>query len=296
VNKRRNVLAATAALTLALPLAACGSSDSDTGDTAVAAHPTFPAGTTMAKLAKAGKITIGTKFDVPLFGLKGLDGTPKGFDIEIAKIIAGKLGIKASNIQWVETPSKVREEYLAQGKVNMITATYTITPERRTQVTFAGPYYNAGSTLMVKTSDKKITGPDSLKDSSLKVCTAIGAIDAEAVKKYLANPGSQLVQFDVFSKCADALRTGQVDAVAADSAVLLGLVSTSKGTFKTVGNTFYDQPYGVGLKKGDVKFCEFINGVLTGAVKDGSYAKAWKETAGTAAPKTPALPKLGTCA
>ncbi|MGW6795203.1 glutamate ABC transporter substrate-binding protein [Streptomyces chartreusis] len=295
MNKRRNVLAATTAAALALPLAACGSSDSGSSDTAVAANPTFPAGTTMAKLAKAGKITIGTKFDVPLFGLKGLDGTPKGFDVEIAKIIAGKLGIDPSGIQWVETPSKVRDEYLAQDKVNMIAATYTITDERKTRVTFAGPYYNAGSTLMIKTSNKKIAGPESLKDSSLKVCTAIGAVDAEAVKKYLANPSSQLVQFDVFSKCADALRTGQVDAVAADSAVLLGLVSTSKGTFKTVGDTFFDQPYGVGLKKGDVKFCEFINGVLEGAVKDGTYGKAWKDTAGTADPKAPTLPKLGTC-
>ena len=47
----------------------------------------------MAELAEAGKITVGTKFDQPLFGLKGLSGEPEGFDVEIAKIIAAKLGI-----------------------------------------------------------------------------------------------------------------------------------------------------------------------------------------------------------
>ena len=52
----------------------------------------------MAKLHDAGKITIGTKFDQPLFGLKGLDGKPVGFDVEIGKIIASELGIDEGNI------------------------------------------------------------------------------------------------------------------------------------------------------------------------------------------------------
>ncbi|MBA4866927.1 glutamate ABC transporter substrate-binding protein [Streptomyces sp. PSKA54] len=297
MSQHRRALAVTAAVaSLALALSACGGgSDSTDGTAEVAANPDFASGSTMARLAKAGKITIGTKFDVPLFGLKGLDGKPAGFDVEIAKIIAGKLGIAADDITWVETPSKVRDEYLAQGKADMITATYTITDDRRTRVTFAGPYYNAGSTLMVKSDNKEIVGPKSLKEPGLKVCTATGAIDAEVMKKYLADPDDQLVQFDVFSKCADALRTGQVDAVTTDSAILLGFVAASKGKFKTVGDTFYDQPFGIGIKKGDVEFCEFVNDVLTESVKDGSYEKAWKKTVGDAAPETPELPALGPC-
>lgn len=292
--QHRRALAVTALVALALPLAACGGSDSDSATTA-AAKPTFKAGTTMAKLSAAGKITIGTKFDVPLFGLKGLDGKPAGFDVEIAKIIAGRLGIAPAGIEFVETPSKVRDEYLAQGKADLITATYTITDDRRTRVTFGGPYYNAGSTLMVKSDNTKITGPKSLKDASLKVCTATGSIDGEVIKEYLEDADSQLVQFDVYSKCADALRTGQVDAVTTDSAILLGFVSASKGNFKTVGDTFYDQPFGIGIKKGDVEFCEFVNDVLTDSVEDGSYAKAWKDSVGDAAPQVPKLPELGPC-
>ncbi|MGI5199764.1 glutamate ABC transporter substrate-binding protein [Streptomyces sp. CA-288835] len=297
MTQLRRALAVTATtVSLALALSACGGGSASTDDTAeVAANPDFAAGTTMAQLAKADRITIGTKFDVPLFGLKGLDGEPAGFDVEIAKIIAGNLGIAAGDIDWVETPSKVRDEYLAQGKADLITATYTITDERRTRVTFAGPYYNAGSTLMVKSDNEEITGPKSLKKSGLKVCTATGSVDAEVIKEYLSKPESQLVQFDVFSKCAEALRTGQVDAVTTDSAILLGFVSTSKGKFRTVGDTFYDQPFGIGIKKGDVEFCEFVNDVLTESVSDGSYAKAWEKTVGDAAPKTPELPRLGPC-
>ncbi|UUU35814.1 glutamate ABC transporter substrate-binding protein [Streptomyces sp. CA-210063] len=287
------MIATTAAL--ALGLSACGGSGSENTAGSSTAKPTFAAGTTMAKLSAAGKMTIGTKFDVPLFGLKGLDGKPAGFDVEIAKIIAGELGIAPGDITWVETPSKVREEYLEQGKADLITATYTINDERRKRVTFAGPYYDAGSTLMVESDNKDITGPESLKDASLKVCTATGSVDSENIKQYLEDPGKQLVLFDVYSKCADALRTGQVDAVTTDSAILLGFVSASKGKFRTVGETFYDQPFGIGIKKGDVEFCEFVNDVLTDAEEDGSYAKAWKDSVGDAAPEVPALPQLGPC-
>ncbi|WP_411147153.1 glutamate ABC transporter substrate-binding protein [Streptomyces sp. A30] len=296
MTQHRHALTMTAAIAaLALGLSACGGSAAENTAGSSTAEPTFTAGTTMAELSAAGKMTIGTKFDVPLFGLKGLDGKPAGFDVEIAKIIAGELGIAPGDITWVETPSKVREEYLEQGKADLITATYTINDERRKRVTFAGPYYNAGSTLMVKSDNKDITGPQSLKDVSLKVCTATGSVDSENIKQYLDDPGKQLVLFDVYSKCADALRTGQVDAVTTDSAILLGFVSASKGKFKTVGDTFYDQPFGIGIKKGDVEFCEFVNDVLTDAEKDGSYAKAWKDSVGDAAPEVPALPRLGTC-
>lgn len=294
--KATRIAAAVAAGALALSLTACGGDAPSTAGPTVADKPTFEAGTTMARLAEAGKINVGTKFDQPLFGLKGLDGKPQGFDVEILKIIAGELGISPENINWTETPSKVRDEFIAQGKVDLIAATYAITDARRERVTFGGPYYLAGSKIMVKTDNSEITGPDSFKDGSHKVCTTAGAIDAEALKPHLKDAAGQMVQFDVFSKCADALRTGQVDAVGADSATLLGLVSASQNQFKVVGDAFLDQPYGVGIKKGDVKFCEFVNETLKAAEEDGRYDAAWTSTAGTAEKEVPKLPELGPCA
>jgi glutamate transport system substrate-binding protein len=70
-----------------LGLTACGDDGGDDGGD-VAENVTFAAGSTMDKLNKAGKIRIGTKFDQPGFGLKGLDGKPAGFDVEIGKLIA----------------------------------------------------------------------------------------------------------------------------------------------------------------------------------------------------------------
>src|SRR5215211_4844202 len=101
----------------------------------------FPEGTTMARLKDAGTVRVGTKFDQPLFGLKNLEGKPEGFDVEIAKLIAGEMGIAPDKIQWVESVSANREPFIKQDKVDYVVATYTINDERKKVVDFAGPYY-----------------------------------------------------------------------------------------------------------------------------------------------------------
>jgi glutamate transport system substrate-binding protein len=281
------VLVATLAL-------AAGCSSGKSTRTEVGAKPsTFEAGTTMAALNAAQKVTIGTKFDQPLFGLKGLSGQPEGFDVEVAKIIVGGLSIPESKIVWVETPSAVREEKIAQGAVDLVVATYTINPTRKERVSFAGPYYVAGQDLMVKKDNTTVTGPESLKAAKAKVCSVAGSTPGEKIKAYV-DP-AQLVLFDVYSKCGDALRTGQVDVVTTDNVILLGLIDKSGGAFKLVGKPFTSEPYGIGIKKGDVKFCQFIDSLLQKAVSDGRYQAAWDKTAGKVAGAAPALPPADAC-
>lgn len=295
----RGPLATASAVALTLALAACGGDSGSTGSSAspsVASSASFAAGTTMARLAGAKKIIVGTKYDQPGFGLQGLDGKPAGFDVEIAKIVAAKLGIPPEGITYKETPSKVREEVIERGEVDLVAATYTINDKRKQRVSFAGPYYEAGQQIMVKSDNSTITGPESLKTSpTTKVCSVAGSTPAENIKQYLANP-NQLVTFDVYSKCADALRTGQVQAVTTDNVILLGLVSKSEGAFKLVGERFTKEPYGIGIKKGDTAFCEFINTALKEAASSGAYEKAWTSTAGAVkGAETPQLPTPAPC-
>jgi glutamate transport system substrate-binding protein len=285
---RRLQVLLIAAMVLALP--ACGDDKPETK----AQAGNLEEGTTMAALNQAQKITIGTKFDQPLFGLKGLSGQPEGFDVEIAKIIAGELGISDDKITWIETPSGVREEKIQQGAADMVVATYTINAARKERVSFAGPYYVAGQDLMVKKDNTTVTGPDSLKAAKARVCSVSGSTPGERIKAYV-DP-AQLVLFDVYSKCADALRTGQVDVVTTDNVILLGLIDKSEGAFKLVGNKFTQEPYGIGIKKGDVKFCEFINRALQKASSDGRYKAAWDKTAGKVAGAVPPMPPGDACA
>lgn len=286
---RRHLLAGGAAAAASLALAACGGSE-DGGDDVASVDPgSFPEGSTMARLAEAGAITIGTKFDQPLFGQAGPDGKPVGFDVEIGKIIAGKLGISPDKIEWIETVSANREPFLQNGQVDLVIATYTINDKRKEVVDFAGPYYIAGQALMVAADNTTITGEDAL--SGAKVCSVEGSTPAE----YIAtnHPEAELVTFDTYSKCVTELNNGQIDAVTTDNVILAGFVAADKEKLKMVadGATFTEEPYGIGLKKGDDDFRAFLNDTLEASFEDGSWAKAWEATAGTVLP-TPEPPEI----
>ena len=251
----------------------------------------FEAGTKMAELAEAGSITVGTKFDQPGFGLRNPQTQqPEGFDVEIAKIIAAELGIPEDGIEWVETVSANREPFIQNGQVDIVAATYTINDKRKEVVDFAGPYYVAGQDIMVaKGNPEGIEGPEDLAGKT--VCSVEGSTPAEKIRTDY--PEAQLTTFDVYSKCADALANGQVQAVTTDNVILTGLVAGSNGAFELVGNPFTEEPYGIGLAKGDDEFRNFINDVLEQSFEDGSWAEAWDRTAGaitgTEAPEPPTV-------
>ena len=248
----------------------------------------------MADLAAAGKITVGTKFDQPLFGLKGLSGKPEGFDVEIAKIIAAKLGIAEDKITFVESVSANREPFLQQKKVDMVVATYTINDKRDKVVDFAGPYFLAGQDILVaKGNPKNITGPESLKGK--KTCSVSGSTPAATVQDKYGLTTSELVLVDAYSKCRDALSNGQVDAVTTDNVILSGYVSEAPDKFELLGKTFTSEPYGIGIPEGQEPFCDWINQTLKEAVTDGSYEKAFKATAGKVIDTVPTLPEPRGC-
>ena len=240
--------------------------------------PTFEAGTTMADLAEAGEINIGTKFDQPLFGLLGPDDKPVGFDVEIGKIIAAKLGIAEDKINWKETVSANREPFIQQGEVDIVVATYTINDKRKEVISFAGPYYMAGQSILTLADNDDIKSEKDLVGQP--VCSVTGSTPAAK----LAEIGATPVLTDTYSNCLEPLRTGQVVAVSTDNVILAGLAAQNEGEFKVVGKPFTEEPYGIGLAKDDTEFRNWINDVLEEAYEDGRYEEAWNSTAGEILP------------
>jgi glutamate transport system substrate-binding protein len=270
---------ATAGAVLAGCSSDAGNQNEEAADNsaAVETDASFEAGTTMAELNEAGAITIGTKYDQPGFGLLNPSGTPEGFDVEIGKLIAAKLGIPEDGITYVETVSANRESFIQNGQADIVVATYTINDKRKEVVDFAGPYYEAGQDIMVaKGNPDGIAGPEDLAGKN--VCSVEGSTPAENIRTNY--PEATLTLFDVYSKCADALTNGQVDAVTTDNVILTGLVAGNPEGFELVGNPFTEEPYGIGLTKGDTEFRTFINDTLEESFEDGSWADAWDATAG----------------
>jgi len=280
---------------LALTLTACGddadSSSGDHIDVTVADNPTFDEGTTMAKLADAGTMTIGVKIDQPGIGfLQPGDDIPTGFDIEIARILAAGLGISDSDVTWKETISDNREPFLQGGDVDLVLASYSITDERREVVGQAGPYYLTGQQLLVTEENKDtITGPDDL--SGIKVCSVSGSTSLDNAEAKGANP----VPLDTYSECVDQLKNGTVDAVTTDGSILLGYAAEDPDNLEVVGEPFSEERYGVGYQHGDSAMCQYINDTLQKAMDDGTWAKAFEATLGQAGVETPDPPTLDPC-
>jgi glutamate transport system substrate-binding protein len=302
---RRHRWAAAVLAAMALVAVACSSSSKDTPtvagnggqtNTTVAgnAKPTFAAGTTMAKLQAAGKITVGVKYDQPGFGQRNpTTNQIEGFDVEIAKLIAagifgGTAADAASKVTFTEAQSANREPFIQNGTVDMVIATYTINDTRKQIVDFAGPYFIAHQDIMVKASDNSIKSVTDLNGK--KVCSVTGSTSATNVKAKA--PQVDLTLFGTYSDCAAALGDGRVVAVTTDAPILGGLVSTSNGQFKLVKAPFTDEPYGIGLKKGDDAFRSFVNDRLEAIYKSGEWASAFSATLGKIGLDTPTPPPV----
>jgi glutamate transport system substrate-binding protein len=279
--KRTRIPLIALAAASALALSACASGTDDAGgDTSAppAEEVTFEEGTTMAALAEAGTITIGTKFDQPLFGLMGPSGTPEGFDVEIGKIIAAQLGISEDNIEWVESVSANREPFIENGEVDIVIATYTINDTRKEVVSFAGPYYMAGQSILTLADNEDIESEDDLVGQP--VCSVTGSTPAANLEEL----GAEVLLTDTYTNCLEPLRNGTVVAVSTDNVILAGLAAQNEGEFKVVGEPFTEEPYGIGLALDDTDFRMWINDVLEASYADGTYEAAWNATAGTVLP------------
>ncbi|MET9912574.1 glutamate ABC transporter substrate-binding protein [Streptomyces sp. NPDC006476] len=272
----RKVTAASAAvLALAVAATACGSSDkNDSGSS-----------------GGGSKIKVGIKFDQPGIGLKEPSGSFSGFDVDVATYVAGKLGYKPSQIEWVETKSADRENALARGDVKFIAASYSINDERKQKVDFAGPYLLAHQDLLIKKDSDISKGTDL---NGKKLCSVTGSTSAQNVQKTIA-PKANLKEYSGYSECIAALQSGAVDAVTTDDSILAGFASQDKykGQFKLAGLKLSNENYGVGVKKGDSATLKKINDALTTMVSDGSWQKAVDKNFGPAGYKNEPAPKIG---
>ncbi|MBR8743546.1 glutamate ABC transporter substrate-binding protein [Nocardiopsis sp. MG754419] len=244
---RRRARAATvlaAAALLALP--ACSAEDEET-------------------LVDAESLTIGVKADQPGLGLEEGDALV-GFDVDVARYIAARLGV--TDVAFVPVTSAEREEKLISGEVDMVVATYSITPARKTEVTFGGPYYVAKQDILVRAGENAVSGVRDLEGRS--VCQGEGSNSAFRITDGLGIDVSEIQEAESYSACIERLADGEVDAVSTDNLILAGFLAEDPEAFQFVNNPFTDEKYGVGLPYGDVAACEAVNKAVSEMYQDGT--------------------------
>lgn len=234
---------------------------------------------TFDRMTQNGKVVIGVKEDQPGLGYKDpTTGEYSGFDIEIAKLIAAKLGFGEDKIEFKTVQSAGREAAITNGDVDYYVGTYTINDKRKETISFAGPYFVAGQDLLVRKDDDSITGKDTLKGK--KVCSVTGSTPIQRVRDEQLTEAANIVEFQGYSQCVDKLLTKEVDAVTTDDAILKGFAAQDPDALKVVGKTFSEEPYGVGLPLDDKALRDKVNDILQTAIDDDTWQNIYDTTLG----------------
>ncbi|MER6398701.1 glutamate ABC transporter substrate-binding protein [Kitasatospora sp. NPDC001603] len=236
-----------------------------------------------------GHLVVGAKEDQPYLGQKNpATGEYSGFDIEIAKMVGADLGFAPDRIEFRTIASANRETALQNGQVDYYVGTYTINDNRKKLVGFAGPYYLAGQSLLVRRNNDTIHGPEDLNGK--KVCSAAGSTPHQRIQKQY--PDVKLIGYDTYSACVDNLITGQVDAVTTDNTILMGYAAKVPDELKVVGPLFSQEPYGIGTPKDDTVLRYALDDALAHHEENGDWKRAYDATLGLSGVPAPTPPPI----
>ncbi|MFI9604924.1 transporter substrate-binding domain-containing protein [Streptomyces sp. NPDC052043] len=270
LGRRVRVLAAITATAGAVLVAGCTSSGS--GGTAKSAAGGVD-------LVKAGRLTTCTHLPYPPFQSE-IDGKVQGFDVSLIDLVAKDLGVKQ---QILDTPFENFKTgaFLNSGQCDLAAAGMTITAERKKNVDFSDPYFDATQAVLV---DKKsgIRSLDEVKAKGRK----LGAQAQTTGEDYVRGQGFDPVSFESSDAVLNGLRTGQVQAVVIDYPVVQGWLKdkANADAFEVVGNLDTGEQYGFTVKKGNSELLAAVNKAIKDAKADGTYQKLYEQWIG---PYTP---------
>lgn len=270
---KKRLLSAVMASAMVLSLAACGGAKTETTaaeTTAEKKEETTTADTTAAETAEAagGTLIVGFDQDFPPMGFVGDNGEYTGFDLDLAKEVANRLGLeyKAQPIAW---DSKDME--LESGNIDCIWNGFTITG-REDDYTWTTPYM-ANKQVFVVANDSDIKSQADLAGKVVEVQADSSAEAALKENQDLANTFGQLLTTPDYNTAFMDLEQGAVDAVAMDVIVAGYQIKQRNADFKILDDSLSEEEYGVGFKKGNTELRDKVQGALEEMAADGTLAK-----------------------
>lgn len=224
---------------------------------------TLFAADTLETIKKKGIMVAGVKDSTPGFGY--VDEKTReivGYDVDFVKAIAKKLGVK---LELKPVTSASRMPQLVEGNIDIIAATMTKTAERAKQIDFSNTYFFTGQKFIVKKGTVK-----GLADlDGKRIGTAKGSTSEQNAKKAL--PKATILSFDDYPQAFLALQQGKVFAVTTDESILANILSKApnKDQYEIPDIQISDEPYGLGIRKGEKNFVDAVNKTLVEMEKSG---------------------------
>jgi polar amino acid transport system substrate-binding protein len=225
----------------------------------------------LANITKAGVLKVAVPQDFPPFGTVGTDLKPRGYDIDVAALIARDLGVK---LELIPVTSTNRVPYLTTGKADLVISSLGKNAEREKVIDFSvayAPFFNG----VFGPADVALAKPEDLAGKTVGVTR--GAVEDLELTK-IAPPNATLKRFEDNNATLSAYLTGQVQFVATGNVVAAAVNELTKLRRLEPKFLIKNSPCYVGVAKGEAALLARVNQIITQARADGqlnAIAQQW---------------------
>lgn len=233
-------------------------------------------------IQQRGELVVGVKDASPPFGIYNkVHGSYSGYDIDFTTAIAKRLGVRPV---FRPVDSAERIPALQEGRVDMVVATLTRTPERERQVGLSYGYFVTGQKFLARTGKVKLLSD--LAHARLGVVR--GSTSEKAARQAL--PTATLESFDDYPEMIALLTAGKLDAISTDEPILAGLQARmpNREQFEVSSTAISFETYGIAVRSGQKRLLQQINQTLLDMEHTGEAARIFDRWFGSAS-STPLL-------
>ncbi len=228
---------------------------------------------------RKGELCIGVNIAYPPFEYYDADGkTPLGFDMDLGRAIAEKMGLKATiiDVDWEGIFAG-----LDTRRYDCVISGVTITDERKAHYEFTKPYVGNGQAIILrKGTEGSIKSPEDLTGKKIAYLTE-STSDVYMTKLAEKGLSFEALEYDDAMNTFADLKNGRCDAVVSDALVAIDYVSKADSPFVIVWQGDAEEVMGIGFKKGNVALQQAVDKALDELFADGTVKKLSEKNFGT---------------
>lgn len=271
--KKKMMLLLIGLLMMSMMLAGCGAKETAKADESEQTKVSEEKDSSLEEIKEKGEFVLGLDDSFPPMGFRDEKGDVVGFDIDLAKEVAKRMGVELK-IQPIDWDGKVLS--LNNKDIDVIWNGLTITEERKKQIGFSKVYIE-NRQVIVTGADSNIETKKDLATKMVAVQLGSSGEDALNADTETVSAVKEVVKFSNYTEALLDLKAGRVDAVVIDEIVGRYYLSKRPGEYKVAKEDFGREGYGIGFRKDDAAFIDEVDQILDEMKKDGTTAEISKK-------------------